>query len=219
MGNLCETLLMDASTVRKRRSTQQVKSLITDAAYEEFAKTGLAGTSVRTIAQRAGVTESAVFRHFPTKPALFEAAAVTPVVSFIRDYAASIATTADEEPFDVTLRFISGLYDIFDANDRILISLASVAAGDAGDAAQEPGFAPPLEQCVDALFSGVSEYIVLSESSATEDLRTSVRLALALVMGTVLGSRGLLAPSDDIETTKRTLARFVLLGSGFRQEG
>ncbi|HNP56718.1 MAG TPA: TetR family transcriptional regulator [Gordonia sp. (in: high G+C Gram-positive bacteria)] len=211
---------MDASPLRKRRSTQQVKSLITDAAYEEFAKTGLAGTSVRTIAQRAGVTESAVFRHFPTKPALFEAAAVAPVVDFIRDYAASIATTVDEEPFDVTLRFISGLYDIFDANDRILISLASVSAA-ADDGAQEPApdSTPPLERCVDALLAGVMDYIVLSETSATEDLRTSVRLAMALVMGTVLGSRGLLAPSDDIETTKRTLARFVLLGSGFRQEG
>ena len=126
----------------------------------------------------------------------------------------------DEEPFDVTLRFISGLYDIFDANDRILDLAGSVSAA-ADDGAQEP--APdstlPLSGCGCAVGGRDGLHIVLSETSATEDLRTSVRLAMALVMGTVLGSRGLLAPSDDIETTKRTLACFVLLGSGFRQEG
>ena len=170
-------------SLRKRRSTQQVKSLITDAAYEEFAKTGLAGTSVRTIAQRAGVTESAVFRHFPTKPALFEAAAVAPVVDFIRDYAASIATTVDEEPFDVTLRFISGLYDIFDANDRILISLASVSAAADGGTGSPHGLHPPLERCGcavggrDGLHSAVGD-----ECHRDPDLGA---VAMALVMGTV----------------------------------
>ena len=42
-----------AHSPRKRRSTAQVRSLITTAAYDEFAEHGFDGTSIRAVAERA----------------------------------------------------------------------------------------------------------------------------------------------------------------------
>jgi|GEM_PF-3525580 len=43
---------------------------VLQAAIDLFADTGYAGTPVRSIARRAGITEAAVYRHYPNKEAL-----------------------------------------------------------------------------------------------------------------------------------------------------
>ena len=46
---------------------------ILDAALDAFARKGYGGTTTKEIAAAAGVTEAIVFRHFPTKQALYAA--------------------------------------------------------------------------------------------------------------------------------------------------
>jgi AcrR family transcriptional regulator len=67
---------------RARRSARDVlarlpahdrRAQILDAAFEVFAEKGFHGTRTRELAQRAGVSEALVFRHFPTKEALIRA--------------------------------------------------------------------------------------------------------------------------------------------------
>ncbi|MEA2390804.1 MAG: hypothetical protein QOK31_913 [Solirubrobacteraceae bacterium] len=58
-----------------RMSAGERRSQIVDLAVEEFARTGLHGTSTETIARRAGVSQPYLFRLFGTKKELFLAGA------------------------------------------------------------------------------------------------------------------------------------------------
>ncbi|HVL85974.1 MAG TPA: TetR family transcriptional regulator [Pseudonocardia sp.] len=59
-----------APTPRPRDSALTRRALL-DAARELFATEGYAGTTVRAIAERAGVNQALLFRHFGNKEALF----------------------------------------------------------------------------------------------------------------------------------------------------
>jgi AcrR family transcriptional regulator len=49
------------------------KRQIVDVAAELFSKRGFSGTTTKEIADRAGVSEAIIFRHFPSKQALYSA--------------------------------------------------------------------------------------------------------------------------------------------------
>lgn len=199
-----------ASSPRKRRSTAQVRSLITAAAYDEFVEKGFDGTSIRAVAERAGVTESMVFRHFSSKPALFEATAVGPLVQFMDEFATSIPTRPDEDPGALTLRFISGLYDLCTANRHILVSLAAQ-----DDAAPRSG-EPVLDGCARALVRGVEAYMAETDQEATADILDAIRMVLALVLGATLSGNELFPAGADPDRIKVMLSQFVLFGAGYR---
>jgi AcrR family transcriptional regulator len=57
----------------RRFSSQERKTSIIVAASSIFAKKGFAGTTTREIAKSVGVSETLVFKHFPTKRALYAA--------------------------------------------------------------------------------------------------------------------------------------------------
>lgn len=52
---------------------RDTRRAILDAALDLFAQGGFAGTSMRQIARAVGVRESALYHHFPSKAAIFEA--------------------------------------------------------------------------------------------------------------------------------------------------
>ena len=59
------------STPTERMSGQQRRDQLLELAAEEFARAGLHGTSTDTLARRAGITQTYVFRLFGSKKALF----------------------------------------------------------------------------------------------------------------------------------------------------
>lgn len=152
-----------------------------------------------------------VFRHFSSKSELFQATAAGPLVQYMYEFAANVATRADEQPEAVTFRFISGLYDLCMDNRRILLSLAVHSAGPTSPASREPAF----EECLNALVRGVNKYIGVSTSRATREITGSVRMALSLVLGATLSGNDLFPRDTDAETIKQMLADFVLLGAGY----
>lgn len=56
-----------------RLESSERRTAIIDAALPLFAQKGFAVTTTREIAQAAGVSEALIFKHFPTKAALYEA--------------------------------------------------------------------------------------------------------------------------------------------------
>lgn len=56
-----------------RLDSTERRNAIVDAALPLFAKKGFAATTVREIAAAAGVSEALIFKHFPTKAALYDA--------------------------------------------------------------------------------------------------------------------------------------------------
>src|SRR3954469_22379436 len=58
----------------KRKSAEERRDEVLDAAIEEFARGGLHGPSTESIAQRVGLSQPYLFRLFDTKKQLFIAA-------------------------------------------------------------------------------------------------------------------------------------------------
>jgi AcrR family transcriptional regulator len=61
------------ATTSTRKSAEERREAVLDAALEEFAAGGLAGASTEAIAAKAGISQPYVFRLFGTKKALFTA--------------------------------------------------------------------------------------------------------------------------------------------------
>lgn len=58
---------------RSRRSSKERQTSLIQAATGLFAKKGFNGTTTKEIAKAAGISEALVFKHFPTKRALYAA--------------------------------------------------------------------------------------------------------------------------------------------------
>src|SRR5918999_1762153 len=106
---------------RARRSSEEVRGLLVDAASELFGENGFSGVTTRQIAERAGVSEAILWRQFRTKAALFNVAVTEPIVEFLSDFVQNFRSYAglieDSEPLQPPEHgaemFFGGLYDVF----------------------------------------------------------------------------------------------------------
>jgi AcrR family transcriptional regulator len=112
-------------TRRPRRSTAEVRHLILLAARERFAADGFGGATTIAIANAADVSETVLFRHFPTKERLFEAAVIEPFEEYVARYTKSwrdLAVTA-EDPATILRDYAAELYDIVAAQRELFAAL------------------------------------------------------------------------------------------------
>ncbi|BBX10139.1 TetR/AcrR family transcriptional regulator [Mycolicibacterium aichiense] len=122
MGLSCRPLRADAARNRAR---------VLQVAYEVFAEQGLA-VPIDEIARRAGVGAGTVYRHFPTKEALFEAVIsdrVRLVVARGRELLAADPSTALFEFLRETVRSGAADHGMVEALARYGIDLDSAAPG------------------------------------------------------------------------------------------
>src|ERR1700678_4167148 len=90
-----------ASIARRKIPTgrEEVVAAILEAATDLFAERGPAATSIRDIAERAGVNHGLVFRHFGTKEQLFGA-----VLNNLGAESAAVAAAGELSAGDPRLR-------------------------------------------------------------------------------------------------------------------
>lgn len=62
---------MSAAKTQVRMSTDERRQAILEAVRKVFARNGFHGTTTRELARAAGVSEALLFKHFPTKEALY----------------------------------------------------------------------------------------------------------------------------------------------------
>lgn len=114
---------MVKSAPPRRRSSDEVRALILEAAARGFARRGFDGTTTAEIAADCGVAESVLFRHFGSKANLFTAAAVEPfrdAVRGFREFWEGVGRTFDDND-PVMHTYIAELYDrIHDNRDAVL---------------------------------------------------------------------------------------------------
>lgn len=113
---------MSTQPARLRRSSAELHTLILRAAEELFGARGYEATTTRDIAGAADVTEAAIYRHFGSKEALFEAAIVRPyrevIGSFLRSWQRRLPDTTSNEK--VTREFVERFYDFVHEHRRLL---------------------------------------------------------------------------------------------------
>ncbi len=110
---------------RPRRSTQEVIDCLIEAAGEEFERNGFGGTTTAAIAQRAGVAEFLIFKHFGSKARLFEDSIFKPLNQHLQDFCAThLVDAADTEGLKKeTQRYILELLRFMEHHSRALMSV------------------------------------------------------------------------------------------------
>lgn len=174
-----------------RRRPAEVRALLLDAAAFVFAAKGFRGGSTAEIATAAGVSESALFRHFNTKADLFAAAAVEPFIAFMDDFARTWERRRAEgiAPGTLMREFVTELYDRV-AESREIVQALLVSGDDAGvDAAQRA-----LNGMFDT-FRGIGEHWSRTRGIHIPGLEIHERILVGTVTSMVLFDRWFLC--DD----------------------
>ena len=78
-----------ATTKRTRLNGAERRQLILEAARRVFLESGFSGARTRRIAEEAGITEALLYRFFPSKLAIYEAAVLQPLEAFVADMLAA----------------------------------------------------------------------------------------------------------------------------------
>jgi len=107
---------------RARRTTQEIRELILDAARSVFAERGFAGATTRHIAARAEVAEPLIFNNFGSKAELFAQAVIEPFNHRFSEFLAR----GDELAVDRERRsaeFVHALYPFLRDNADMLLAL------------------------------------------------------------------------------------------------
>jgi AcrR family transcriptional regulator len=206
-----------ASTDPKPKVHGRGRELLLAAASELFGERGYAGTSTRDIAERAGVTEPMLFRHFGSKANLFQEAAVTPFLQFMDRYVADYRSrehgrmTAEQEG----RRLFEGLFGALREQRGALLALMSAGRFDS--------VSDDVAEQVRGAFTQVIELfeeVVTTESGVRgftdPDLPAAVRAMFAMVLSASLHHDWMALP-DSQETQDRMLAamtRMAVRGLG-----
>ena len=120
-----------ASVRRKRRSPDEIRARVLEAAAEMFETHGYGSATTAAIARQADVTEAQIFRYFASKAALFRAAIFTPLNAHFVDFQARQYHAAEAGSFRDNARiYITELQAFIATHSRMLMSLVVAEAYD-----------------------------------------------------------------------------------------
>ena len=108
-----------------RRARGAPRLLLLEAARTLFARHDYRSTTTVQIAEKAGVAEHLLFRHFGSKARLFNEAVVVPFLTIIDDLNADWESFAPgpESAEAVAREFLGSLYDVFLENRGLVMTL------------------------------------------------------------------------------------------------
>jgi AcrR family transcriptional regulator len=108
-----------------RRSTEQVRALIVEAASDLFAERGYNQTTMRDVASAAGIGLSVLYRQFESKERLFSATLVAPFLASFEHFRANRPFAPNGGPSDQELvgEFIRDLHHNLVEHRRTIITL------------------------------------------------------------------------------------------------
>jgi AcrR family transcriptional regulator len=124
-----------APPARTRRLTAEARrKSILKAARRAFSETGdMNGTTIKAIAERGGISEGVIYRHFESKDQLFYEAVVEPLREAVDELVAASEVVDRDEPLtpERQLETLQGLYrQLISTLDEVLPLLGLVLFGD-----------------------------------------------------------------------------------------
>jgi AcrR family transcriptional regulator len=144
---------VSTAPANRRPAFQESRARILAAARELFGQRGYQGTTTKELADAAGVAEKTLFRHFPTKGALFKDAVITPFHQFISAYVEEwdARPKGVRDEFDETRSLYEGLFEMLDANRGLVFALLSAQAFEDPDSEQFPELHNELNELLSKL--------------------------------------------------------------------
>jgi AcrR family transcriptional regulator len=119
---------------RRRLTAEARKSSILAAARRAFTETGdMNGTTIKLIAERSGISEGVIYRHFESKDQLFYEAVVEPLKKAVDDIVTATELVDKDEPLtpERQLTTMTGLYrQLVSTLEEVLPLLGLVLFGD-----------------------------------------------------------------------------------------
>ena len=170
-------------TRTRRLSAHERRRSILDAARKAFSDTGdMNGTTMRTIADRAGISEGVIYRHFESKDQLFYEAVVEPLRDAIDSLVAATEMVDRDGPLSVELqrKSLAALYrQLSGTLEEVLPLLGLVLFGDPKVARRfyREHFSVAMDRLAQAWAAVEQRYGVEAELSA---------ISARAVMGTAL---------------------------------
>jgi AcrR family transcriptional regulator len=173
---------------RARRLTAEArKKSILQAARRAFTETGdMNGTTIRHIAERGGISEGVIYRHFESKDQLFFEAVVEPLSDAVDQLVAASEAVDRDEPLtpERQLQTLNGLYrQLITTLEEILPLLGLVLFGDPKVARRfyKDHFAVAMDRLANA-WQAVEDRYGVHEASPEISARAVMGIALVLAL-------------------------------------
>ncbi|HVW34934.1 MAG TPA: helix-turn-helix domain-containing protein [Acidimicrobiia bacterium] len=167
---------------RTRLKAEERRELIVDAARRVFLDAGFAGARTRRIAEEAGITEALLYRFFPSKEAIYEAAVLAPLEDFVTEMLAATteieASSADRED---GLRRINEMLFHFMAESAPFLAVVLLAEHNEGRRFYQHDFHPVLSKPINDVVSRITGWrSPKGDSSLIFSAMLGVHLGLAV---------------------------------------
>jgi AcrR family transcriptional regulator len=174
----------DAPRARRLTAEARKKSIL-QAARKAFTETGdMNGTTIRVIADRGGISEGVIYRHFESKDQLFIEAVVEPLTEAVDELVAASEAVDRDEPLTPKRQeeTLNGLYrQLIATLDEVLPLLGLVLFGDPKVARRfyRQNFAVAMDRLATAWRQVEKRYGV---ESATSDISARAVMGTALIL-------------------------------------
>lgn len=199
-----------ARAPRSRRTGDEVRTRLLEAAQAVFAELGYAGATTKEIAARAQVGEVLLFRHFGSKAGLFDEAVLTPFGAFVNEWTErwSRHTPNGDTAYELSRGYVSLLYGFFDDNRDLVVAMLSAQA-------HHPETASRLQGMFIRLAETVREATV-EFRVPVRDAVTTVRLTFGMVLSVIEHSELFFTPQElpSREELIDQLTDYMLYGVG-----
>jgi AcrR family transcriptional regulator len=201
-----------------RRRPSEVRSLVLSAAERLFAARGFSDVTTDEIATEAGVTRSVLYRHFPTKAALYQAALLSPFREFVDNYRRRLdrKLKEDYEVEQLTRVYCTLFYDSMLKHRNALVSLISSRDALAPEVTAQIGTV--FDDFFNELVSIADREAELRALEPVDDFGISIRLILGMVASVSIMDL-VFVPQSDRPTREQLiehLSRFALNGLRLR---
>lgn len=196
---------------RKRRSSEEVRDRVIEAAGIEFERHGYSGATTAAIARRAEVTEAQIFRCFTSKGDLFRTAIFEPLNRHFADFQTrQRAIASDAVAYrEGARRYVAELQDFIGRHSGMLMSLL-VAKAYAQDPTEDGAGIAGLREYFDRGAAMMRRRFPGEHKVAPELM---VRVSFAAVLGRVLFNDWMFPPGvAEEDAVREATLDFVIEG-------
>jgi AcrR family transcriptional regulator len=181
----------DASNTPPRRFRRQPglgRELMLAAAHDEFSERGYARATTRSIAERAGVAEPLLFRHFGSKAGLFNEVVFGPMRTFMLEWE-KVQSAAGAEVGTETLakQFVGGLYDLLRKNRGLIVTYLATRVFEP-EVLDEPGDVPTFLEVIQLMDQMTDERIGSDKPRGRARASPKIRVNERINIGSVIAA-------------------------------